>query len=327
MCYNHSAAVKWAEFGRRRAEGEARSVSGQRPSARLASKDCRKSLQNKRLQKRCVIMQYKVLALDLDGTLLNSKNQVSEKTKRAVWDYIDAGGTVVLASGRPTRGVWPAEDLELFQRGGYILAYNGGEIIRCETGRTVYRKDIPADLVPEIIRMVKQAGMETIAYEDGYVLLEQVKNLWFDREASVCRMEYKEVPDLAAYLTFPVVKLLGVGAPEQVLSLEKKAQKAFGSRMDIYRSEDFYLDFMSKGIDKAASLEVLLKSMGLNKDSLMVCGDGYNDISMVTYAGLGVAMGNAVPQVLKAADWVTKSNDEDGIAWALDRFVFGRQES
>ena len=81
-----------------------------------------------------------------------------------------------------------------------------------------------------IIRMIRDAGMEAISYQDQYVLLEHVDRLWFDREASVCRMEYKEVPDLAAYVTFPVVKLMACGAPEQILALEKQAREAIGSR-------------------------------------------------------------------------------------------------
>ena len=158
------------------------------------------------------------------------------------------------------------------------------------------------------------------------MLLEHVDRLWFDREASVCRMEYKEVPDLAAYVTFPVVKLMACGAPEQILALEKQAREAIGSRVDVFRSEDFYLEFVAKGIDKAATLEVLLKHLGLTRDSLAAFGDSYNDIPMIKYAGFGVAMANSIPEVLQAADAVTKSNDEDGVAHAIYRYLLDRPD-
>ena len=133
------------------------------------------------------------------------------------------------ASGRPTRGLWPAQELRLAQKGGYLLSYNGGKIVNCKTGAAIYEK-ISLRTGAVIIRMIRDAGMEAISYQDQYVLLEHVDRLWFDREASVCRMEYKEVPDLAAYVTFPVVKLMACGAPEQILALEKQAREAIGSR-------------------------------------------------------------------------------------------------
>lgn len=271
-------------------------------------------------------MQYRLLALDLDGTLVTSKGTVTEVTKQAVWEFIGAGGVVALASGRPTRGLWPAQDLKLAEKGGYLLSYNGGKIVDCKTGETIYEKDVPQDLVPVIIRMIRDAGMEAISYQDQYVLLEHVDRLWFDRESAVCRMEYKEVPDLASYVTFPVVKLMACGAPERILALEEQAKAAIGSRVDIFRSEDFYLEFVAKGIDKAATLEVLLKRLGLNRENLMACGDSYNDISMVKYAGLGVAMANSVPEVLEAAGAVTKSNDEDGVAQAIYRYILEKSD-
>lgn len=271
-------------------------------------------------------MQYRLLALDLDGTLVSSKGIVTEATKQAIWSYIDAGGAVALASGRPTRGLWPAQDLKLAEKGGYLLSYNGGKIVNCKTGEIIYEKTIPQDLVPKIIHMVKEAGMEAVSYQDQYVLLEHVDRLWFDREAAVCRMEYKEVPDLAAYVTFPAVKLMACGAPEQILALEQTARAAFGDRVDVFRSEDFYLEFVAKGIDKAASLEVLLKHLGLTRDNLAACGDSYNDISMVKYAGLGIAMANAIPEVRSAAGAVTKSNDEDGVADAIYKFFLDKPD-
>lgn len=271
-------------------------------------------------------MQYRLLSLDLDGTLVTSQGRVTEACKQAVWSFIDAGGVVALASGRPTRGLWPAQDLKLAEKGGYLLSYNGGKIVNCRTNETIYEKNIPQDLVPVIIHMIQDAGMEAISYQDQYVLLEHVDRLWFDREAAVCHMEYKEVPDLAAYVTFPVVKLMACGAPEQILALEKQARAAIGSRVDVFRSEDFYLEFVAKGIDKASTLEVLLKHLGLSRENLMACGDSYNDIPMIKYAGLGVAMANSIPEVLEAAGAVTKSNDEDGVAHAIYQYILERPD-
>ena len=95
----------------------------------------------------------------------------------------------------------------------------------------------------------------------------------------------------------------------------------FRSLLNIYRSEPYFLEIMPQNIDKAHSLQKLLSSIGLTADEMICCGDGYNDLSMIEYAGLGVAMENAQPVIKEAANFVTRSNDEDGILYVIDRFM------
>ena len=134
-------------------------------------------------------------------------------------------------------------------------------------------------------------------------------------------MQIIPTEDFVSRLTFPVNKLLITGDPVQLEAIMKNLQDRFHSLLNIYRSEPFLLEIMPRNIDKAYSLQKLLNSLGLTADSMICCGDGYNDISMIEYAGLGVAMKNAQPIVKDSANFITKSNDEDGILHVINTFM------
>lgn len=103
--------------------------------------------------------------------------------------------------------------------------------------------------------------------------------------------------------------------------VEPKVKAALGKNFSVYRSDPFFLEILPKGIDKAKSLDRLLHTLGLSKNEMIACGDGYNDLTMIQYAGLGVAMGNGVLPVRKAADYITLSNEEDGVAHVVEKFM------
>ena len=103
--------------------------------------------------------------------------------------------------------------------------------------------------------------------------------------------------------------------------VEERLKERIGSRLSIYRSEPYFLEIMPKGIDKARSLARLLEVLGLDREQMIACGDGYNDLTMIKYAGLGVAMENAVLPVRQAADYITASNNHDGVGLVVEKFM------
>ena len=134
-------------------------------------------------------------------------------------------------------------------------------------------------------------------------------------------MKLQKVETFSQVVTFPVNKCMMVGEGSHMAQVEQQVQLAVGGRLSVYRSEPFFLEIMPAGINKARSLEFLLNSLGCDKDELMAFGDGYNDLSMIGFAGLGVAVANAQKVILDAADYVSASNDEDGVAQAVEKFV------
>ena len=277
-------------------------------------------------------MKYQMLVLDLDGTLTNSKKEITEPTRKALLEIQKEGKIVVLASGRPINGVAPLADiLEMEKYGGYMLSFNGARITRCSTGEIVYNRTLPPSVIRPIYETVKTyPGVDIISYTDTEILSGICSNEYTEKEKFINNMKIVPVADFPDALNFPVNKLLLPGPPEILEKIMPRLKDEYHSLLNIYRSEPYFLEIMPQNIDKAHSLQKLLSSIGLTADEMICCGDGYNDLSMIEYAGLGVAMENAQPVIKEAANFVfikeaanfvTRSNDEDGILYVIDRFM------
>ena len=260
-----------------------------------------------------------LIIFDLDGTLTNSKKEVTKYTKDCLLRLQEAGAKIALASGRPTYGVTPlAQELLLPRYEGYILSYNGGKITACSTGKTLFRQQLPDGAIPRLAALRDELSLELLTYEGTCIITEDPENPYVQKEAAINRMEVRKISSFADYVTFPVTKCLMVGEGSYLASVESYAAQQLGEDFSVYRSEPYFLEIVPQGIDKARSLERLLSSLSLKKENLLAFGDGYNDISMLRYAGLGVAMANASEEVKKAANRITLSNDEDGVARILE---------
>ena len=271
-------------------------------------------------------MDYQILALDLDGTLTNSKKEITKPTLEALIEIQEAGKKVVLASGRPTKGIVPlAKQLHLEDYGSYILSFNGGRITDCRTGKAIYNKILPADCAKEVYDIVKkyaEYGVDILTYTPEHILSGIKANQYTQLESRINSM-----PIVDASRNFLDVipddpnKFLVTSDPEILDKLRKELIEHFHSYLYIYCSDPFFVEIMPAGIDKAHSLLKLLTSIGLTADQMICCGDGYNDLTMIETAGLGVAMANAQPAVREKADYITKSNDEDGVLHVINEFM------
>ena len=267
-------------------------------------------------------MKYKMIVLDLDGTLTNNKKEITPRTKEALMKAQAKGVKIVLASGRPTYGIMPlAEELELKKNGGFILAFNGGKIIDCSDCRTIFEQKLDETLVPLLYHAAKKAGMQILTYQGEGIAATDEKDKYVQEEARINKMPVEEYDDFLQQLVYPVNKCLIVGDPAPLHQLEIKLKKELEGRMDVYRSADYFLECVPLGIDKARSLDRLITTLGITKEEVIACGDGYNDLSMINFSGLGVAMSNAADDIKAQADYVTLSNEEDGIAHVVDKFI------
>lgn len=265
-------------------------------------------------------MSYKIISLDIDGTLTNSEKVITEKTRQHLIEFQENGGKVILASGRPVHGILPhAETLKLKEYGGYILAFNGGCVIDCKTGDILFQQTFPRELLPEICEIIKDYPVGINTYEGSDIIVGNNINRYTELEARINGMGIKYVEDFVGYVRFDINKCLLQGEPEDILKLEKILSEKYRGRLGVFKSEAFFLEIVPEGIDKALSIDRLLKMVGIRTEECIACGDGFNDISMIRYAGLGVAMSNAKEPVKQAADYITLSNDEDGIAHLLKK--------
>lgn len=264
---------------------------------------------------------YKILALDIDGTLTNTKKEVTGRVKSAIKKLYDKNIPVLLVSGRPTEGILPvAEEIKLIENNGYILSFNGGKIIRAGDNKVIYSKAIDNDLVGDICDFAEKNKLAILTYKDGKIITTDENDEYVKIEARINRLSTIKVEDMKKEAPKNPDKFLIVGKPE---ILEKKViemAEKFKGRLNIFRSEPYFMEIVPLGIDKAQSLEVLLNSLSLTREQLVACGDGRNDVTMIAYAGMGVAMENACEEVKAVADFVTASNDEEGVAVAIEKF-------
>lgn len=264
----------------------------------------------------------KILALDLDGTLTNRDKRITPRTKAALMHAQRKGHIVVLASGRPTPGVIPvAKELELEKYGGFMLSYNGARLTNCRTGKNVSNRTFPKELVPMLFEEAEKLHIGIMTYQNFGIVAGSVQDSYMDLEAAINHLTIHHFADPLQKITEPVNKCLGTAPPEYAEELETYFAEKYGNRISVGRSEPFFMEFLPKGVDKAGGLSTLCAHLGMTKESVIACGDGFNDVSMIAYAGLGIAMANAQEPVKEAADYITYSNDEDGIANVVERFV------
>ena len=264
---------------------------------------------------------FRAIALDLDGTLTNHDKVVTPRTRQALLLAESKGAIIILASGRPTYGIVPvAECLELEKRGGYILSYNGGNIVNAKTGEKLFSQFLPDAVIPILYKYAKEKNHALLGYAGNEIITEMPDDQYVKEESRINKMNIRQVDNLLDALEPHPTKLLMTGDPTDMIKAEEELVEILGEKMDIFRSAPFFLELVPKGIDKAQSLLRLLSKINLTPADLMAFGDGYNDLSMLKLAGVGVAMANAAPEVRADADYVTLSNEEDGVAAALLHF-------
>ena len=267
-------------------------------------------------------MQYSMIVLDLDGTLVDSNKKISQRNKQALQKAIQKGVKVVLASGRPVKGVLPmAKELELDKHNGCILAFNGGRIIDVTTEKCLFEVDLPEGYLQKVYDLSRKCNIGLMTYEGNDKLITVDDNKYIQLELRVNQLERIVPKDIIKYVTFPVAKYLLAGEPKDVEKAEPLFKEMLGKELNVFRSDPFFLEVLPLGIDKAYGLKKLVEILGIKREEVIACGDGYNDITMLQFAGLGVAMENAMEQTKAAADYITLSNDDDGVAEVIEKFI------
>lgn len=268
-------------------------------------------------------MKYKLLVLDVDGTLLNNEKEITTRTLATLLKVQQMGIRIVLASGRPTFGLMPlAKKLELNKCGGFILSYNGGQIINVQTGELLFEKRINPEMLPYLERKAKKNNFTIFTYHQDAIITNEPENEYVRQEALLNNMKIIPVTDFSIEVDFSPCKCMLVSNDEEALiSLEEHWRKRLNGVLDVFRSEPYFLEVVPRFIDKANTLGVLLEKLKINSEEVIAIGDGVCDFSMLQLAGLGIAMGNAQDSVKACADIVTTSNEEDGVSIAVENAI------
>lgn len=264
----------------------------------------------------------KMIAMDVDGTLVNEKRDITPETYQALLNAQAQGIILVIASGRPTTGLIDfARQLKMHENKGYIVSYNGSSILNCQTNEILFNQPLEAHEIKEIIQHLKPFDVYPMVDDGKTLYVDDSETYKLDYEVEGSKYQLSIVDNLYEHIDFTSNKVLVSGQPE-ILQQHFDAMRApFTDRLSIAFSAPFYVEFTAQGVDKGNALEILATQLGLSADQVMAFGDGGNDLSMIQYAGLGIAMENATPALKEAAKYITSSNEDEGIAKALHHYL------
>ena len=265
----------------------------------------------------------RLLLADVDGTLVTNDKALTERSIQAVQQLHDAGVLFALTSGRPPRGMQML--IEPLSISTPISAFNGGLVTEPDMS-VLEQKVLPEDLVPAIIAMLEAAGLDVWIYRGAEWLVRDAKAPHIARESFTVQFDPTVVKSLAG-ITEGIAKLVGVSDDyELVASTASAAHDEFGDHVSATRSQPYYLDVTHPDANKGEVVKFLSARYGIPEEEIATIGDMPNDVLMFARSGLSIAMGQSGREVQRAGRRVTSSNDEDGFANAVERFILRANE-
>lgn len=269
---------------------------------------------------------YKLIALDMDGTLLNEEKQISPANYEAIQQARENGVKVVLASGRPLVGFKRyLEELNLISENEYAVAFNGALVQSSEGNEIISKTTLTVEDYKYLYELSKELKVNIHALTESMVISpKDNKYTRLEAEMNHISSEIIAVEDVAENTT--IVKVMFIDEPELIEEIMEKIPEEVRNTYTIVRSAPFFLEFLHKSVNKGAGVAALAEKLNIKQEEVICIGDAGNDIHMIKYAGLGVAMGNAFPEVKKAANFITKTNEQDGVAHIINKFILGGEE-
>ena len=262
----------------------------------------------------------RMVALDLDGTLLNSNHVVTDRNCMALRELSKEGVTVVLVSGRMHQSILPISNQIGLENP--IISYNGGMVKHAKTGKVFHHTPIAATTAMDLVDYCDQRNLHlNFCLDDRlYIRMENSWSELYESRTGVCATA---IGDLRQLTGGEPTKMQVLDTPEKVEHLLVDFQRDFGDRLYITRTQIEYIEFMNPRVSKGPALKALATQSGIPMNLVVAFGDGYNDLSMMTAAGFSVAMGNSINELKECANYVTESNDNDGVAQAVEQLLLG----
>ena len=288
---------------------------------------------------------YKFVAIDLDGTMLNSYGIVTENTKNVIKKVLNEGVEVIIASGRPIDSIKTiAKEIESKK---YFIAGNGALIYDIQNDRIIYEKFMSKEKVLEIIKICEENSISYNLYTETTIIAKALKyNVLYYHKENLKKEENKRtnitiVDDIYKYvenLENPkflkitvcdenkfvfqsIIKKLRKVSNIEVLDVLHMSRKMIKQGTEDIPIEYYYTEISLKDVDKWNAIEFLIEKMNLKKEEVVAIGDNMNDKIMIENAGLGVAMGGSTPNIINIADYVTTSNNDEGVANVLEKII------
>lgn len=268
-------------------------------------------------------MSIKLVAIDIDGTLLNSNHEITPRVKDALQKANAQGVNIVLCTGRPLPGVsQQLKELELYGENDYVITYNGSLVQATKSNEIISRYTLSYEDFLEIEMYSRKIGVHLHTIDDSTIYTANRDiGKYTIHEATLVNMpvKYRTVDEMGPELN--IIKMMMIDEPEILDPAIEQLPLTLTEKFTTVKSTPFYYEIMNKNASKGNALAKLAEHLGLKQEETMAIGDNENDLSMIAYAGIGVAMGNATENVKTVANVHTASNDEDGVAEIIEKLV------
>ena len=264
-------------------------------------------------------MTYKLIAADMDGTLLTNDKRITPRTADAIRRATEAGAIFCLSTGRPLCSV--RRYLDQLGLSSPVIACNGAIIVSPGDGRALYEQGLEPDDARKIWALSRRFGTTVTAWARDRLLVSEL-NERIDGYTRLNGQTPTVIEDFDALADGGLTKMLWIDEPDRI----KEYIAAIDGQLpgvNYCTSSPRFLEFFDGRVSKARAMERLGGLLGVAREEMIAIGDGENDLPMLTAAGLGVAMGNAADSIKAVCGYVTASNEDDGVAEVIDRFIFG----
>lgn len=266
-------------------------------------------------------MKYKMVAIDLDDTLLADDLTISPQTVDVIQEAVNKGVIVTFATGRMYKSAKRyAKEIELNVP---IITYQGAFVKNVFSDKALYEKCIPYDYAVEIIKKLKEKNKTVQMYINDELYTDK-DNIFIEEYIKIAQVDYHVVDNLIDVLgkndKLPL-KIVTIDKPEEILKLLKEFKSEYKGKLMVNTSKPIFLEFSHLEASKGQAIEFLAEQNGIKMEEVIAIGDSYNDLDMISLAGLGVAMENADPKIKKVSGYITKTNNDHGVWEVFKKFV------
>ncbi|MBB1535182.1 Cof-type HAD-IIB family hydrolase [Leptotrichia sp.] len=271
----------------------------------------------------------KLLAIDMDGTLLNEEKHIDTPQKEAVQKAIEDGIKVVLCTGRPLFGVLPVYgelELEKYNLDEYVILNNGCSLRKTTNWELLDNKEITKEDVIYLDKLRKGYNLDlTVSNDNDYFVVGDKANKYTIEDGKLVYVDIKPISlEEATSGKHTFFKSMYLGEEEEIQRFKNDNENLLKDKYDAVLSQIHIFEMLPFGTNKAAALKELAEKLGIEREEIMTIGDGNNDVEMLEFAGIGVAMGNGTESAKKAANYVTDTNENHGVAKAIEKYILSK---
>lgn len=263
-------------------------------------------------------MKYRLIATDMDGTLLTPDDKITDRTAAAIQQAVEKGAVFTLCTGRPLQGV--KKYIEQLDLDCPVITYNGAVIAHSRTGEILFSQNMDREEVRRVYNRAKSRGTMFVLWSQNKLYASEISEKTEFYEG-ITSTKAQLLTDFDAVAAQGITKFLWYDHPDILEKWIDELKQDGYEKTTFTKSRAYFLEFFSNRVSKAVAMEKLGEYYGIDKSEMIAVGDQTNDLSMIEFAGLGVAMGNAVDSVKAAADYITDTNSNDGVAQVIEKFI------